>query len=357
MMLKRKLIGGILAAGMLLCSFSACSGGSANELEWKDLTWGVGGPLPAASDFVGSLPEGMEVRYAKDYEFPTVGDYELELIVTDSLGWETHVTVKFSLVIDAEEPEILGATDLVSYVGEGISYRSGVGVRDNCHGKVTLEVDSSEVDVHTAGEYPVTYTAIDACGNRTQVTVHAYVYEERIDEDELYAILDPVIAREIPQGASREQQVRAVYAYVSDHITYTATSDKGDWVRAAYDGLRKGEGDCYTYFALSKAFFSRLGLKNMDIQRTPGIVEEKHYWNYVNIGTEASPRWYHFDATPIRNAEHSGCLLTDTQLRAFHEMREDENGVSEYFYAYDASKYPASDTKIVTPTPSLEEYY
>lgn len=88
-----------------------------------------------------------------------------------------------------------------------------------------------------------------------------------------------------------------------------------------------------------------------EIQRTPGLTSDTHYWLLVNIGTKTSPRWYHYDCTRLRaEYNHSGCLLTDKQVRAYSKVRAN-------FYAYDTGKYPASSTEIITRTPELEPYY
>ena len=150
--------------------------------------------------------------------------------------------------------------------------------------------------------------------------------------------------------------MREIYDYVHYSVHYTSDSDKNDWIRAAYEGLRTGQGECFTYFALSKAFFEYFGIENMDIERTPGIVKERHYWNFVNIGSADDPRWYHYDATQLSGAAHSGCLLTDGQIRVYHQHRVNEDGVGNYFYAYDASAYPTTEQEVITPTPSLEPF-
>ena len=259
--------------------------------------------------------------------------------------------------LDEEPPEIVGAKDLSALVGDGVSYRSGVTVRDNCDGAVTLTVDSSQVDNTTEGSYPVIYTATDAAGNASVVEIRVYFYLEQVTEAMLYTEIDRIIAERIPSYLSREQQVREVYDYVYYHISYSDSSDKSDWVRAAYEGIRTGQGDCYTYFALSKAFFARLGIENMDIQRTAGIVEERHYWNFVNVGTTQNPLWYHYDATRLSGIQHSGCLLTDLQVQAYTKQRVDSDGQGNYFYVYDTTKYPESAATIITDTPALEGYY
>ncbi len=322
------------------------------EPTFRSLNWAVGGVLPAAEDFVLTLPEGAVVRYAEDYQFTKLGEYELTVIVTDANGKERSYVVHMTLTADTTPPELNGAKDISAYIGDGIAYRSGIEMRDNCDGEITLTVDTSRVKNDVEGSYPVIYTAIDVAGNRTEVTVTLYLYRERVTEDMLYALVDPLISGKISTKGDKEMQARDVYTYVYGNINYDAHSDKSDWMRAAYDGLRTGHGDCYTYFAVCKAFFERLGIENMDIKRTEGIVTERHYWNYVNIGTEQSPRWYHLDACEIRGRRFGdGCLLTDAQVREYTKKHTDADGVTDYFYAYDAASYPASATKIIT-TPS-----
>ena len=349
----------LLCCALLLGVFAACikEDEVAPDVVLKNLTWAVGTALPTAQDFVSKLPEGADIRFAKEYTYPNLGSYLLDLIVTDARGRETAHRAQLTLIVDEEPPVIHGADDISVYLNDGISYRNGVTVSDNCNGAVKLDIDSSAVDITKEGSYPVTYTATDAAGNRTVVEITVYVWKEAVSEDMLFAELDKLIAERITAGASVEKQVRDVYRYVYNNIDYVSDSDKSDWVRAAYEGIRTGRGDCFTYFALSKAFFVRLGIENKDIKRTEGIVTERHYWNLVNIGTATSPRWYHFDACQIKDATHSGCLLTDLQLAAFSSIRTDANGVCDYFYAYDDTGLPARETKIVTETPSLEPYY
>lgn len=342
----------------LLCAFGACR--TEQEIEtpvFKDLVWPVGSILPTAEDFVLSLPAGYQVSFLEAYSFPSADHYTLTLVVHNEKGKEvSRHNVTLTLVLDREPPRIVGAKDLQAYIGEGIAYRQGIALEDNCAGTVTLAVDSSLVQTNREGVYPVTYIATDAAGNVTSVTVSLYLYEQRVTLDMLWALVDPIITSRVPTSASIEAQVREVHAYVHYGILYTATSDKNDWIRAAYNGLKTGTGDCYTYFAVSKAFFERLGISNMDVERTSGIVLERHYWNFVNLGSDQAPAWYHFDACPVQGGIHDGCLLTDAQVGAYTRFRVYEDGSQNYFYAYDKTAYPASATRVITPTPLLEPY-
>lgn len=322
------------------------------EPELRNLTWAVGAPLPAAEDFVVFLPEGAKVRFAKNYSFSHCGDYTLTLIVERENGKESEHTVRFSLVEDHQPPTIYGTKDFSVLLGSGVSYRTGVSVSDNCDGRLTLDVDASAVDTSRVGQYPVIYKATDAVGNYTTVTVSVWVWQESVTEEMLYAEVDRLIASHVT-ATDKLTQARQVYDFVHGSVSYTDESDKGDWVRAAWEGIRTGEGDCFTYFALSKAFFNRLGIESMDVKRMEGISIQRHYWNFVNIGTATSPSWYHFDACPIRGeTARFGCLLTDEQVAAYTAQRTiTENGVlvSNFFYAYDTTLYPASAVQIINP--------
>ena len=69
-------------------------------------------------------------------------------------------------------------------------------------------------------------------------------------------------------------------------------SDKSDWKTGAYTGLTAGRGDCFTYYAVSRALLTALGIDNLAVERVGG--ETRHFWNLVNCGDG----WYHFDACP-----------------------------------------------------------
>ena len=347
----KKLTLWLLLIAVLIGACASCTGNKPDELKTKHLKMGVGAPLPSAADFVVDLPTGYTAKFAENYQFHSLGEYALCVIVTDDRGRSAEYTVQFTLVTDTEPPVLSGVQDISVCIGDGISYRGDVSLTDNCDGELTLEIDSAAVDNTKEGVYPVRYTATDAAGNRTEKEIFVYVYREKVTLQMLNAELDRVIAQKISVGASKETVAREVYDFVYYSIDYDNTSDKSDWVRAAYEGLRTGKGDCFTYFALSKALFERLGIKSMDIQRTAGIVDERHYWNFVNIGTDANPKWYHFDACRINGERDSlGKLMTDEQIDAFSRYRTDANGVSNYFYAYDRSRYPKTEQTIITKT-------
>lgn len=262
---------------------------------------------------------------------------------------------------DTTPPEIIGAGDIKIYVGESPAYRKGITLADDSGADgVTLEVDSSKADISKPGRYPITYIALDRAGNSSSVTVYLTVEVYFPQRDELNAALDRVISSIITDDMNVEQKVRQIYDYVQNHIAFVNTSNKTSWEAEAYLALFvTNTGDCFSYFAASKAFFERLGIENLDIQRPDELaakMQQTHYWSLVNISDpsddgSASPRWYHYDSCRLRaEYNHSGCLLTERQTNAYNKVRE-------HFYAYDKTGYPAVSTTIITPTPELEPYY
>lgn len=260
-------------------------------------------------------------------------------------------------VADTTPPQIIGAADIKIYVGESPAYRKGITLADDSGAEgVELKVDNSKADISKPGRYPITYIATDRAGNSSSVTVYLTVEAYFPEREQLNEALDRVISSIITEGMSTEQKVRRIYEYVQSHIAFINTSDKTSWEAEAYRALFvTNTGDCFSFFAASKAFFERLGIENLDIKRPDELsakMEQTHYWSLVNISeVDAAPRWYHYDSCRLRaEYNHSGCLLTEKQINAYSRVREN-------FYAYDKVSYPAVCETIITPTPELEAFY
>ena len=161
------------------------------------------------------------------------------------------------------------------------------------------------------------------------------------------------------KNLSKEELCKRIYKYINDpgaspdaarfkYIGFSNDTSRTDWRNEAYQTLKSGQGDCYSYFALAKAFFEYFDIQNKDIQRSAGLTSDTHYWNMVNIGTESNPRWYFFDATRYAGeftvGGDNGCLLTQAQLDGYRASNSAYDGV---YYAYDKAAYPTPQTKII----------
>lgn len=96
------------------------------------------------------------------------GVYILTYVVTDSSGNSAQATRKVT-VIDTTAPEITLSGQKEITIEGGNKYEdAGATASDIVNGKVDVKV-SGEVDTKKVGEYNVTYTAIDAAGNKSTV--------------------------------------------------------------------------------------------------------------------------------------------------------------------------------------------
>ena len=329
MKIKILMIAALILAFLML--FAACSAESVTvEAGITDAS--------AISGIEGSeFTDGFDVATLK-----TVGKHSVSVIVD---GKTKKYTVE---VVDTTAP-VIEVGEIRVNIGDGIAWKKQATVTDNSDGKIDIKVDSSTVNTSAAGTYKVTYTATDESGNFSTAEATVTVGTVEVTEEMLNTEIDKIIAQIITDGMNTEAKVRAVYDYVQKSINYASTAETDDYVYAAYISLfMYGTGDCYSYFAASKAFFERLGIENIDMKRAEGGAPGNHFWNLVNIGTKDAPKWYHYDANPISGQYSvSGCLLTDAQVAAYDAW------CGQGYRKYDASKVPASATETITDIPEL----
>ena len=160
------------------------------------------------------------------------------------------------------------------------------------------------------------------------VTATTAPYSEEALEKKLNSILSSIIK----DGMSKVEQARAVFTYVNKHIRFVGTSDKSDWKKGAYEGLTMGRGDCFSYYAASRALLTALDIDNLEVRRDGGTSD--HWWNLVNCGDG----WYHFDACPrtFKMDGFDGFMFTDEVAALYSSLRQDIPA----FYSFDPSLYP-----------------
>lgn len=281
-----------------------------------------------AEDFVLSSEDATELTFAfrQEPDLSLAGTQEVEIIATDEGGNETVRQARLTLREDTQAPVIHGAVDLDYFIGESISYRKNIKVVDNCEEGVKLEVDTSGVDLNKEGVYPITYVAQDLAGNRATATVNLTVRARMYSLEEVYTYADAVLEEITEPDMSLRDKAWAIYSHVLSNVSYISHSEKGDWIRAAYEGLVDKKGDCYVYACTAKALLTRAGIPNLDIRRIPTSYE--HYWNLVDVGDG----WYHFDTTP--RPDHPTIFLwTDEELMEYNAEHYDA-------FNYDPALYP-----------------
>ena len=235
-----------------------------------------------------------------------------------------------------QPPRFSGLHPIEILQGDGIAYREGVLAIDPEDGELTFSVDSVAVDLDVPGVYTVIYRAMDSAGHVTEERVQVTVIARAVTYDQLWTVADAMIARNGLASLSREQLCEDLYYAIKREMTYTSDSDKTDWVAEAYRGFTVGEGDCFTYYAVARACFERLGVSVLTVQRTPDVLPSTHYWLLVNMGTEDQPAWYHWDVCPhYMEYPLTSILLTDAELLAYNDR-------VPHYYTFDTSLYPAT---------------
>ena len=255
---------------------------------------------------------------------------------------------------DTKAPVIKAAKDnIVIYTGETVSYRSFVTVTDNVEGECQLSVDASGVKQDIPGEYVVKYVATDAAGNKSETfSLKVTVKDGAYSEAKLMALVEQIAKTKLgytkkeaqSQNKTKTQIVRDIYKFVNDptagkndaNIYFNDISNtpaqklqggqksrtgwETDWIEEAYRTLSMSrmQGDCYSYYAVSKAFFEYFGIENLGIQRAVSSTESgTHYWNIVKVENG----WYYFDATRLggtfADGSRNACLITEAKLLGY----------------------------------------
>ena len=279
----------------------------------------------------------VTVSYYQEPDVSKGGAAEAIVRLTDAYGNTTDMVVELLVTADEVPPVIEGAVDLEYFLGESISYKSGITVTDDETESPKLSVDNSQVDSSKAGTYPVTYTATDDAGNTASVTVQLTLKEKPkgyVDKETVYALARKVL-EDITNDSMTDMEVAfAIYKWTKSNIAYTGSSDKSSWTKGAYQAFTKKSGDCYNYFAAAKALYDVAGIENVDVIKSD-TSHSSHYWSLINLGDG----WYHVDCTPRRNVGYF-FMNTDAELEAYSKKNKNS-------HIFDTDAYPERATESV----------
>lgn len=295
----------------------------------------ISGSNIEASDFVDLAFDvtELDIYYKAEPDFTKAGSQDITIVLEDTSGNKSEYTAKLEIIPDTEPPTIQGVHDQTVYIGDTISYRQGIIVRDNRDENVELKIDSSAVNLRKEGSYQVIYTAVDSSGNEAVEIATINVMEKPaslLAEEKLYELVDQVLEKIIKDDMTDLEKLWAIYKWTRNHIYFTGDSDKTDWVAEATRGIQKASGDCFTYYATSHALLSRAGFEDIKVNRARD--NSYHSWNLVKYNDQ----WYHFDATPTSRSYYYVCFMrTDAEVEEYSKWRID-------YYYFDKSKYPSS---------------
>jgi hypothetical protein len=293
-----------------------------------------------ASVFVTDASDISDITlsYKSPPDFDKPGQQDVTVILSDVSGNTSEVTASLDIITDEEAPVITGVVDQSVFIGEPVSYKTGVTVTDNLDTDVKLEIDNSAVNLGKEGTYSVIYSATDKSGNKSEVPATITVKVKPagyVSEQELNVLVDEVFTEILKPGMTDLERISEIFYWIAGHIDYTNTSDKSDWIKAAYQGITRGTGDCFNYFATARAMLTRAGYECISVERAleSNPMTSHHYWNLVRYNGE----YYHFDPLPQLKYYHYVCLL-----RTDAEVAEYSTSGQKGFYKYDHDGIPAT---------------
>lgn len=284
------------------------------------------GEVPAAEATVTDIEDLSEVTVEyKDGvpEFEFGGEYDIDVLLTDTYGNTSVVSVPFTVKDDHLAPVIYGAKNKTVRIGETVSYREGVTVKDDFDPNPKLTVDNSKVDTDIAGMYPVVYRAEDECGNSTEVTVYVEVVigtgagitdeDDAEDIERAYELARQVVSKITDEDDTDVEKAMAIFYWAWRNLSYAREHKQFDsWADAAADALSRRVASCYGTWASCKAMLDVCGIQNICIRRYPQY-GRAHFWClvYLNGG------WYHCDAQKWTGSGSFAFMMTDSEIKRF----------------------------------------
>ena len=256
----------------------------------------------------------------------TPGERPVAVLLEDRYGNQSVHYAALTVLPITEPPVITGAADIHVQLGGSIMFRRGVSAEDAFGNPLELLIDSSSVDVHAVGVYPVIYSAVDSAGFRTEVTVYVHVIE--VDPEDVRTRANVILERIINENMTQVEQARAIFNWITANIGYAADFDHETVYDGAHQALVHRRGDCFTFYAISEVLLTLAGVPNVGITRVGG--NNRHFWNLINPDGMG---WHHFDTTPIRvNINRAEFFMfTESQAQNFSYIIHRETGERNYF--------------------------
>lgn len=283
-------------------------------------------------DFVAAVQDATETEtaFVQTPDLSGSGTQEVHIAVTDAAGNRTEAAAQLELTIDNTPPVIEGTGVLSVVMGGTVSYKKGVTVTDDQDPSPALEVDNSQVNLKVPGTYRVTYTATDFAGNQSEKTIDLQVttpLPADVTQETLDMAADNLLAEITTPDMSQYEAAKAIYKWCHGRIAYVDSSEKDNWILAAWQGIMKRQGDCYTYCMTAKELLTRAGIENRLIERIRKG-NSMHFWNLIDIGEG----WHHFDTTPRAGNPPSFFYLTDSELMAYSNAHRGTHNYDRTIY-------------------------
>lgn len=110
------------------------------------------------------------------------------------------------------------------------------------------------------------------------------------------------------KGKNDKETIKNVNNYYKKYLSYKRGQN------SIYVGLKKGNGNCYTYTMLTKMTLDELGIKNTTVYGS--VNNGQHIWNRVKLGD----KWKYLDVTFNDKLNDKYFLISKKQLLKTHKI-------------------------------------
>ncbi|MBR3838338.1 MAG: Ig-like domain repeat protein [Clostridia bacterium] len=287
--------------------------------------------------FVKNIQDGSKVTcsFQQKPDWTKAGTQNVVILLTDEAGNKNTVTTTVTLEKDSTPPVITGLLDRFTYLDEAVAYLKEIRATDNVDKNVNIQV-VSDLNIHKLGKYNVTFIATDMAGNTTKASTTFTVIESTVTDEDIKELANKVLygsdgtAGIINDTMTTAEKASAIFDWCNKKIKYVGDNNHSDWRLAAKRGFEKKSGDCYTFYAVSRALLEQLdNVQLLEIRRYREA-STRHYWLLVNI---MNTGWYHFDTCnlgPWISPDQTG-----PRYRCFMEIDSNLVKYSGRYWRYD----------------------
>jgi hypothetical protein len=121
-------------------------------------------------------PDELVIKYTEKVNMKTVGQYQLEVIATDTSGNKTTKSFMVTIV-DNTPPEIIQLKEIVIIDFKKKDYTGYFSFYDNYSTKLVTIYNDSNVDYTTVGVYPFYIVTTDISGNYIELETEIYIVD------------------------------------------------------------------------------------------------------------------------------------------------------------------------------------
>ena len=148
----------------------------------------------------------------------------VEVIISDIFGNSSIFTSSLTIILDDLPPIFAGISLIESMVGKEVNYGRGVTVYDSFGRELEFEVEDSDVDINTEGEYTAFYIAYDLTGHIT--TEEFTVRIINADPAEVIRQADVILTQILADNMTTAGKVRAIHSYIRELLTFEESDEK-----------------------------------------------------------------------------------------------------------------------------------